>query len=153
MKTTRSFYLFLTISTLLVSQIMMAVPRMEYLDRGLIGIQKEDGTVFLSWRLLAEDADEVSFNVYRRTYAEQLPDWGDFASTVDPTEEDVCLNRQALDTVTWFLDKTPHLQYRVALAWQNTAYNQPPHPSFYLDENVPLPPKPDIEVLPQSNGE
>jgi len=23
-------------------------------------------------------------------------------------------------------------QYRVALAWQNTAYNQPPHPSFFL---------------------
>lgn len=22
--------------------------------------------------------------------------------------------------------------YRVAVAWQNTAYNQPPHPSFYI---------------------
>jgi len=30
-------------------------------------------------------------------------------------------------------------QYRVAVAWQNTAYNQPPHPSFYLDEAAPLP--------------
>jgi rhamnogalacturonan endolyase len=30
-------------------------------------------------------------------------------------------------------------QYRVAVAWQNTAYNQPPHPSFYLDEGAPLP--------------
>ena len=30
-------------------------------------------------------------------------------------------------------------QYRVAIAWQNTAYNQPPHPSFYLDEAAPLP--------------
>jgi len=42
-------------------------------------------------------------------------------------------------------------QYRVALAWQNTAYNQPPHPSFYLDENTPLPGWPDIEVLPGIN--
>lgn len=30
-------------------------------------------------------------------------------------------------------------QYRTAIAWQNTAYNQPPHPSFYLDEGAPLP--------------
>ena len=22
--------------------------------------------------------------------------------------------------------------YRVAIAWQNVAYNQPPHPSFYI---------------------
>jgi hypothetical protein len=25
-------------------------------------------------------------------------------------------------------------QYRCAIAWQNVAYNQPPHPSFSLDE-------------------
>lgn len=34
--------------------------------------------------------------------------------------------------------------YRVAIAWQNVAYNQPPHPSFYIgyDEeytNIPMP--------------
>jgi rhamnogalacturonan endolyase len=35
-------------------------------------------------------------------------------------------------------------QYRLAVAWQNVAYNQPPHPSFYLDESAPLPKKPAI---------
>ncbi len=30
-------------------------------------------------------------------------------------------------------------QYRVAIAWQNVAYNQPPHPSFALDPALPLP--------------
>jgi rhamnogalacturonan endolyase len=35
-------------------------------------------------------------------------------------------------------------QYRLAIAWQNVAYNQPPHPSFYLDEAAPLPKKPMI---------
>jgi rhamnogalacturonan endolyase len=35
-------------------------------------------------------------------------------------------------------------QYRLAIAWQNVAYNQPPHPSFYLDEAAPLPKKPEI---------
>jgi len=28
-------------------------------------------------------------------------------------------------------------QYRLAVAWQNVAYNQPPHPSFALDEPQP----------------
>jgi hypothetical protein len=37
-------------------------------------------------------------------------------------------------------------QYRVALAWQNTAYNQPPHPSFFLGNGMTNPPKPNIYV-------
>lgn len=28
-------------------------------------------------------------------------------------------------------------QYRVAIAWQNVGYNQPPHPSFYVGEDKP----------------
>lgn len=28
-------------------------------------------------------------------------------------------------------------QYRLAIAWQNGAYNQPPHPSFYIGESDP----------------
>ncbi|HEX8144064.1 MAG TPA: Ig-like domain-containing protein, partial [Pyrinomonadaceae bacterium] len=35
-------------------------------------------------------------------------------------------------------------QYRVAIAWQNTAYNQPPHPSFYLGDGMSAPPTPNI---------
>ncbi|WP_078591700.1 RICIN domain-containing protein [Streptomyces megasporus] len=37
-------------------------------------------------------------------------------------------------------------QYRVALAWQNTAYNQPPHPSFFLGQGMSLPPRPDVHL-------
>ncbi len=40
------------------------------------------------------------------------------------------------------------LQYRVAVAWQNSAYNQPPHPSFYLGTDMLPPPKPNIDVEP-----
>ncbi|TBL36127.1 MULTISPECIES: cellulose binding domain-containing protein [unclassified Micromonospora] len=36
------------------------------------------------------------------------------------------------------------LQYRVAVAWQNTAYNQPPHPSFFLGDGMSTPPAPRI---------
>lgn len=38
---------------------------MERLDRGLVAIKKEDGNVFVSWRLLANDPDGISFNLYR----------------------------------------------------------------------------------------
>jgi rhamnogalacturonan endolyase len=37
-------------------------------------------------------------------------------------------------------------QYRVAIAWQNTAYNQPPHPSFFLGNGMSNPPQPNIYV-------
>ena len=35
-------------------------------------------------------------------------------------------------------------QYRVAIAWQNDYYNQPPHPSFFLGEGMSVPPTPNI---------
>ncbi|HMO87264.1 MAG TPA: dockerin type I domain-containing protein, partial [Lacipirellulaceae bacterium] len=33
-------------------------------------------------------------------------------------------------------------QYRTAIAWQNVAYNQPPHPSFFLGAGMETPPIP-----------
>jgi rhamnogalacturonan endolyase len=38
-------------------------------------------------------------------------------------------------------------QYREAIAWQNVAYNQPPHPSFFLGDGMKLPPPPDIYTV------
>jgi hypothetical protein len=35
-------------------------------------------------------------------------------------------------------------QYRAAISWQNTAYNQPPHPSFFLGAGMAAPPAPKI---------
>ncbi|MFD3662562.1 rhamnogalacturonan lyase [Streptomyces sp. NPDC058659] len=32
--------------------------------------------------------------------------------------------------------------YRTGLAWQNTAYNQPPHPSFHIGAGMRTPPRP-----------
>lgn len=34
--------------------------------------------------------------------------------------------------------------YRLAVAWQNVAYNQPPHPSFFLGHGMKKPPAPDM---------
>ncbi|WP_328352861.1 rhamnogalacturonan lyase [Streptomyces sp. NBC_00445] len=34
--------------------------------------------------------------------------------------------------------------YRTALAWQNTAYNQPPHPSFHIGSGMATAPRPTV---------
>ena len=38
-------------------------------------------------------------------------------------------------------------QYRLAVAWQNGAYNQPPHPGFYLGDGMSNPPVPNIKLV------
>lgn len=46
-------------------------------------------------------------------------------------------------------------QYRMAIAWQNGAYNQPPHPGFYLGTDMNTPPTPNIVMVgapPPSGG-
>lgn len=40
-------------------------------------------------------------------------------------------------------------QYRAAISWQNVAYNQPPHPSFFIGAGMDAPPVPDIRVSPR----
>lgn len=38
-------------------------------------------------------------------------------------------------------------QYRQAVAWQNTSYNQPPHPSYFLGAGMAEPPVPSIAYV------
>ncbi|MEK4195424.1 rhamnogalacturonan lyase [Paenibacillus sp. FSL L8-0323] len=38
--------------------------------------------------------------------------------------------------------------YRLSIAWQNTAYNQPPHTGFFLGNGMPTVFKPNIYVVP-----
>lgn len=39
-------------------------------------------------------------------------------------------------------------QYRLSIAWQNVAYNQPPHTSFYIGDDMKPPPRPNIRTTP-----
>jgi rhamnogalacturonan endolyase len=43
-------------------------------------------------------------------------------------------------------------QYRVAIAQQNSAYNQPPHPSFFLGNGMSAPPTPRIVLADSTNN-
>ena len=38
-------------------------------------------------------------------------------------------------------------QYRLAVAWQNVAYNQPPHPGFFLGDGMKPAPRPAINLV------
>lgn len=38
-------------------------------------------------------------------------------------------------------------QYRLSIVWQNVAYNQAPHTSFFMGEGMPQPPRPNIVVM------
>ncbi|MBD0349891.1 MAG: rhamnogalacturonan lyase [Flavisolibacter sp.] len=38
-------------------------------------------------------------------------------------------------------------QYRLSIAWQNVGYNQPPHVSFYMGEDMKKAPKPNIVLV------
>ncbi len=40
--------------------------QMEHLSRGLVAVQAGEDSVFVSWRLLHSDAEQVAFNVYRQ---------------------------------------------------------------------------------------
>ena len=39
-------------------------------------------------------------------------------------------------------------QYRLSIAWQNVAYNQPPHTSFFIGHDMKSAPKPNIRQVP-----
>ncbi|HEX7902408.1 MAG TPA: rhamnogalacturonan lyase [Chitinophagaceae bacterium] len=38
-------------------------------------------------------------------------------------------------------------QYRLSIAWQNVAYNQPPHTSYFIGEGMKMPAKPNIVIV------
>lgn len=47
-----------------------ATRQMENLDRGEVVIRKDDDTIFVGWRLLGTDPEDLAFNVYRSTDSE-----------------------------------------------------------------------------------
>jgi Rhamnogalacturonan I lyases beta-sheet domain len=86
-------------AAVLCCSLQAAAPRfMEKLGRGVVAIHQNDGNVFLSWRMLGTDPDDVRFNVYR---------------TVD-TNAPAKLNNQPLAGPTHFVDKSPQLQQACA---------------------------------------
>ncbi|WP_433510788.1 rhamnogalacturonan lyase [Nonomuraea sp. CA-143628] len=78
--------------------------------------------------------------------ADLFGDWRE--EVVWPTTSETALRIYSTPTVTtrrlWTLMHDP--QYRVAIAWQNTAYNQPPHPSYFIGNGMSTPAQPNVYV-------
>ncbi|WP_242689175.1 rhamnogalacturonan lyase [Pedobacter sp. SYSU D00535] len=79
---------YLMLALVIASVHVMAQRNMENLGRGVVAINQGQGKVFISWRLLATDPDNVAFNIYRKT--------GNAAP--------VKLNKTAITTTTNFAD-------------------------------------------------
>ena len=67
--------------------------QMEYLQRGVIAIHQGEGRVFVSWRMLGTEPDEIGFNLYRSSNG----------------EEPLKLNDQPLTQATNFVDRRANL--------------------------------------------
>jgi rhamnogalacturonan endolyase len=112
-------------------------PPLEFLQRGLVGIKNPDGSVFVSWRLLATDPSDSAFNLYRAT--------GDS----DPVK----INASPLSGATCFTDPAPGsatstLSYTVRPVWRGkefaptTAFSFPAGATArpYLEIPLQIPP-------------
>ncbi|MGQ4435902.1 rhamnogalacturonan lyase [Streptomyces sp. SAS_260] len=73
-----------------------------------------------------------------------LGDWREEA--VWPTTANTALRIYSTpyETPTRITTLLHDTQYRTALAWENTAYNQPPHPSFYIGDGMATAPRPTV---------
>ncbi|WP_338702185.1 rhamnogalacturonan lyase [Streptomyces sp. Q6] len=73
-----------------------------------------------------------------------LGDWRE--EVVWPTTDNTALRVYStpVETSTRITTLLHDTMYRTALAWQNTAYNQPPHPSFFIGDGMPTAPRPTI---------
>lgn len=50
----------------------LAQRQMEYLDRGLVAVNQGSGKIFLSWRMLGTEPDNVAYNLYHQSGSKQV---------------------------------------------------------------------------------
>jgi autotransporter-associated beta strand protein len=76
--------------------------------------------------------------------ADLFGDWREEVVWRENTNDALRIYTTTIPTTYRFPTLMHDRQYRMAIAWQNVGYNQPPHPSFYLGEGMSAPPAPDI---------
>ena len=86
-------YIFLSLGFILLSSSVLSQRLMENLGRGVVAIHKEQGKVFISWRVLGTDPKDISFNLYRATN----------------DGKEIKLNEKVITGATNFLDENPDM--------------------------------------------
>ena len=78
-----------------------------------------------------------------------LGDWREEVIFRTPDNKELRLYTTTISTTNRLVTLMHDPQYRLAIAWQNVGYNQPPHPGFHLGDGMKTPPKPNIRVTPR----
>ena len=108
-----------------------------------------DGTRISKWDPVAHRADVLlsaegclANNGTKATPVLAADLWGDWREEVILRAADnrsLRVYTSTIPTVHRLVTLMHDPQYRLAIAWQNVGYNQPPHPSFFLGDGVLLP--------------
>jgi rhamnogalacturonan endolyase len=78
--------------------------------------------------------------------ADILGDWREEVIYRSSNNSELLIFTTTLPTAHRFYTFMHDPQYRVSVAWQNVGYNQPPHTSFYVGEEMAAPPTPQIAL-------
>ena len=117
------FYLPVVVLFLSTSS-LMAQRLMENLDRGMIAIRYANDSVYIGWRLLGNESEEISFNLYRQT------------ENVKP----ILLNKNPITESTDYIDFTANLTrdntYFVKAILNGKEQN--PDKAYALKANTPV---------------
>ncbi len=100
--------------------------------------------------LNTENFDCVSNNGTKRNpalSADILGDWREELICRTKDNKELRIFSTTIPTDKRFYTLMHNPQYRLSIAWQNVAYNQPPHLSYFMGEGMQQPPKPNIVIV------
>ncbi|TKB96793.1 rhamnogalacturonan lyase family protein [Pedobacter cryophilus] len=116
-----------------------------------------DGTIMNKWNTVTKTSDRlltiynfgnVSSNNSTKSNpglsADILGDWREEMIFRSSDSKNLVLFTTTYPTSQRIYTLMHDTQYRTAIAWQNSAYNQPPNPSFFLGTGMATPPVPNI---------
>jgi hypothetical protein len=132
---------------------------------GDLGRELLDGTIMDKWNPTTQSLNRL-FTIYQSAPVSSNNDTKKnpslTADILGDWREEIILRRSDNTALILFTTNIPtenriytlmhDPQYRTAIAWQNSGYNQPPHPSFFLGYDMAQPPIPNIEVVSASLG-
>ena len=114
----------------------------------------EDGTSITKWNpatrttsTLLSASGTASNNGTKSTpvlTADILGDWREEVIWRASDNNSLRIYTTTIPAANRFYTLMHNRQYRVAIAWQNVGYNQPPHPDFFLGNGMSQPPLPNI---------
>src|SRR5678815_243521 len=123
-----------------------------------------DGTNIMKWDYVNNKATRLlsasDFNCIKNNGTKSNPVlsadiWGDWREEViyrTTDNNELRIFTTSIPTERKFYTLMHDPQYRLSIAWQNVAYNQPPHTSFYFGQDMKNPPKQNIVLVKLSNS-